>query len=134
MFYFVQYDNCGKAGMLRQAQHDKRRAFDPNGKQVLRPPLSAKQRLEAMVRCLMTFLSAEMFRCAQHDNCGKAGMLRQAQHDNCDKAGMLRQAQHDNCGKAGMLREAQGDNLNQKKYPPAKEGMKGAGCRYQTVV
>ncbi len=127
----AQHDNCGKAGMLRQAQHDKRRAFDPNGKQVLRPPLSAKQRLEAMVRCLMTFLSAEMLRQAQHDNCGKAGMLREAQGDNCDKAELLRQAQHDNCGKAGMLREAQGDNLNQKKYPPAKEGMKGAGCRYQ---
>ncbi len=73
MFYFVQYDNCGKAEMLRQAQHDKRRAFDPNGKQVLRPPLSAKQRLEAMVRCLMTFLSAEMLRQAQHDSIKQSG-------------------------------------------------------------
>ena len=66
------------------------------------------QRPGAMVRCLMTFLSA--------------GMLRQAQHDNCGKAWMLRQAQHDNCGKAGMLREAQGDNLNQKKIPSREGG------------
>ena len=54
-----------------------------------------------------------MFRCAQHDSCGKAEMFRCAQHDSCGKAEMFRQAQHDSCGKAGMFRQAQHDNINQ---------------------